>query len=491
MTLYITTYDENSSRGFLFSDVASAPAPQPDPALEHPWHPRGPQEAMYKDKTSKRFHRVSEILNKILKEFSEAAQETEREPVEKEAFEEGGSHAVPVSDEEPGAIQSAGVPVLSDPGEAHHTKTEESFRSSPVQDRSNDCEVVEKLTGSLILIFRQLLFDSFFPMPQRPIKVGSAFEGWSPREEDIVYRMLVPLTAPRGHAFRLELDTAEERPARNFRVRVEPVCICMSERLGGRLLCFLHHSEEELRINTSLLRSFCTGFFLDVQKTACWFQKLVKTSWLVMPQSAFCPLTLLPSSRSCKFKVTTCNGKSLTMELVFGVQQGDSDVFVSSQSTEGLFTPSTTWPESYAVAEAKFFGYKARLLPHNSCHLKCLQLCARILPGTCFSTSTLKTVVMHLLNSTHPSSWGGMNVLLRLQEIMRYLRHCLEEKCLDHFFIGNENMTELASVPLPTREAEPLNLFQHLAQDPAAQAEALREFMDLRDRLIRLLFYGH
>ncbi|KAM6140415.1 LOW QUALITY PROTEIN: inositol 1,4,5-trisphosphate receptor-interacting protein-like 1 [Pterocles gutturalis] len=554
-----------------------------------------PQEAMYKDKTSKRFHRVSEILNKILKEFSEAAQETEREPVEKEAFEEGGSHAVPVSDEEPGAIQSAGVPGVdgktnsnavesrhfqryciegaaavlgsmllgmafccaihvwrkrrqtplyrgkcqlevtlprqkqtqrqtSDErgqkamavltflvrlvrtlilypqmagyeldGAAHeHVKQREDLLS--FQDRSNDCEVVEKLIGSLILIFRQLLFDSFFPMPQRPIKVGSAFEGWSPREEDIVYRMLVPLTAPRprGHAFRLELDTAEERPARNFRVRVEPVCICMRERLGGRLLCFLHHSEEELRNqNTSLLRSFCTGSFLDVQKTACWFQKLVKTSWLVMPQSAFCPLTLLPSSRSCKFKVTTRNGKSFTMELVFGVQQGDSDVFVSSESTEGLFTPSTTWPESYAVAEAKFFGYKARLLPHNSCHLKCLQLCARILPGTCFSTSTLKTVVMHLLNSTHPSNWRGMNVLLRLQEIMRYLHHCLEEKCLDHFFIGNENMTELASVPLPTREAEPLNLFQHLAQDPAAHAKALREFMDLRDRLIRLLFYGH
>ncbi|KAM6140414.1 LOW QUALITY PROTEIN: inositol 1,4,5-trisphosphate receptor-interacting protein-like 1 [Pterocles gutturalis] len=514
--------------------VASAPALQLDPALEHPWHPRGPQEAMYKDKTSKRFHWVSEILNKILKEFSEAAQETEREPVEKEAFEEGGSHAVPVSDEEPGAIQSAGVPVLSDPGgkpttpgqrnlfaaaqamavltflvrlvrtlilypqmagyeldgAAHeHVKQREDLLS--FQDRSNDCEVVEKLIGSLILIFRQLLFDSFFPMPQRPIKVGSAFEGWSPREEDIVYRMLVPLTAPRGHAFRLERTLPKRGQRGNFRVRVEPVCICMRERLGGRLLCFLHHSEEELRNqNTSLLRSFCTGSFLDVQKTACWFQKLVKTSWLVMLQSAFCPLTLLPSSRSCKFKVTTRNGKSFTMELVFGVQQGDSDVFVSSESTEGLFTPSTTWPESYAVAEAKF-GYKARLLPHNSCHLKCLQLCARILPGTCFSTSTLKTVVMHLLNSTHPSNWRGMNVLLRMQEIMRYLHHCLEEKRLDPFFIGNENMTELASVPLPTREAEPLNLFQHLAQDPAAHAKALREFMDLRDRLIRLLFYGH
>ncbi|NWU73630.1 IPIL1 protein, partial [Pterocles burchelli] len=342
---------------------------------------------------------------------------------------------------------------------------------------------VESLIGSFILIFRHLLLDSFFPIVQRPIKVGSAFEGWSPREEDIVYRMFVPLRPPPGHIFRLELDTAGERPARNFRVWVEPVCICMSERLWGSVLCFLHHSEEELRNqDTSRLRFLCSGSFLDVEKTACWFQKLVRTSWVVLPQSAYWRLTVLPSSRSCKFMVTRRNHKSLTMELVFGVRQGNSDVFVSSQSTEGLFTPSTAWPETYAVAEAKFFGHMAGLLPHNSCHLTCLQLCARILPGSCFSTSTLKTVVMHLLNSTHPSHWRRMNVLLRLQEIMRYLHHCLEEKRLDHFFIGNENMTELASLPLPTREAEPLNLFQHLAKDPAAHAEALREYMDLRDR---------
>ncbi|KAM6331306.1 uncharacterized protein FN964_014870 [Alca torda] len=40
--------------------------------------------------------------------------------VEKEALQEGGSQAAPVSDEETGAIQSAGVPVLSTPGEARH-----------------------------------------------------------------------------------------------------------------------------------------------------------------------------------------------------------------------------------------------------------------------------------------------------------------------------------------------------------------------------------
>ena len=73
---------------------------------------------------------------------------------------------------------------------------------------------------------------------------------------------------------------------------------------------------------------------------------------------------------------------------------------------------------------------------------------------------------------------------------MRHLRCCLEEKRLGHFFLGNERVPEEISLPPDFRTLEPLNLFQCLAQDPAAHAEALREFVELRDRLTRLLIYG-
>ncbi|NXF42032.1 IPRI protein, partial [Nyctibius bracteatus] len=154
------------------------------------------------------------------------------------------------------------------------------------------------------------------------------------------------------------------------------------------------------------------------------------------------------------------------------------------------FTPSTTWPESYAVAEVKFFRHVARQAPHNSFHLKCLQVCARILVGTGFSTYALKTVVMHLLTQIPLSNWRPRDFPSRLGDIMKYLRSCLEEKRLDHFFFGNEGVPEEVILPLDFQTAKPLNLIHHLTQDPDAHAEALREFDELQDRLIRLLFYG-
>ncbi|KAK4822468.1 hypothetical protein QYF61_015474 [Mycteria americana] len=52
------------------------------------------------------------------------------------------------------------------------------------------------------------------------VRVGSAFEGWSPHEDDAVYQLLVPLHPLLGYAFHLDLGTVEEMPARDS-------CICM------------------------------------------------------------------------------------------------------------------------------------------------------------------------------------------------------------------------------------------------------------------------
>ncbi|XP_068253507.1 inositol 1,4,5-trisphosphate receptor-interacting protein-like 1, partial [Nyctibius grandis] len=257
----------------------------------------------------------------------------------------------------------------------------------PVQNLAYRIRVVEELLGELRVLQEPLSksTSSFFPELQPAIRVGSAFEGWSPCEDDAVYHVLMPLKPPRGHAFHLELGTEQEMPTRNFCVRVEQVCTCMSEQLVENMLCFLHHPEEELRRNQdpSLLRTLCTGSYLDVQKTARWFQSFVMSSWMLLPQSRRYKMKMLPSSRSCKMQLTK-SSRTLFIEIMFGVQQGDSDIFVSSQSTEATFTPSTTWPESYAVAEVKFFRHVARQAPHSSYHLRCLQVCARILEGTGF-----------------------------------------------------------------------------------------------------------
>ncbi|NXC15308.1 IPIL1 protein, partial [Corythaeola cristata] len=344
--------------------------------------------------------------------------------------------------------------------------------------------MVYNLVDIFTFFLRDLLSNSFLPVLEAAIGVGSTFEGWSPQEKDRIYHLLMPLKPPHGHAFHPELIDAGVGPARNFCIRVEPVCTCTDEQLAEKMLCFLHHPEEELRRNQepSLQDTLCTGSYLDVHKTARWFHQLVKASWAHSPLSSQWHMTLLPSSRSCRFQLTKDNTKKLNIEMMFGVRQGFSDLFLSSESTADIFTSSTMWPESYAVAEVAFFRHMARQVPHNSCHLKCLQVCAHILVGTAFSTSTMKTVVMHLLTTLPVSCWHRRDLLLQLQDITQYLRCCVENKCLDHFFFGNGNVPDEVVLPLALRTAEPLNLFQHLAQDPDAHAEALRELTDLQDR---------
>ncbi|NWR04347.1 IPIL1 protein, partial [Paradoxornis webbianus] len=319
---------------------------------------------------------------------------------------------------------------------------------------------------------RRVLSNSFYPVLKPAIGVGSAFEGWSPREQDVVYQVLIPMTPPRGHSFRVELDTAGQTRMRNFRIRVRQECTCSREQRRRKMLCFLHHPEEELRSNQdpSLLHTLCTDSYLDVQKTARWFCQLVRAIWPALPQAHSWHLVLLPSTRSCQFKVS--NGReSYRIEMLFGVRQGNSDVFVSSQPRP-YHISSTIWPESYAVAEMKFFKYIARRAPPDSLHLKCLQFFIRLQLGFGFSTYTTKTIVIHLLNVLPPSWWSRRHFVSRLIDISESLRACVHVRQLNHFIVGNLILPEGISLPPHVLMARNYNLFHDLVMDPVAHSQA-------------------
>ncbi|XP_039561840.1 inositol 1,4,5-trisphosphate receptor-interacting protein-like 1, partial [Passer montanus] len=346
----------------------------------------------------------------------------------------------------------------------------------PVQDLQRGCEWITDLMDNYTIFFGHVLANSFYPVLQRAIGVGSAFEGWSPREQDVVYSVLIPMTPPRGHSFHLELESEEQRHVRNFRVRVQLECTCSREQQAEDMLCFLHHPEEELSSNQdpSLLDTLCTGSYLDVQKTARWFYQLVRAVWPALPQSHNWHLRLMPSTRSCQFQVSY-GQESFRIELFFGVRRGDSAIFVCSQPREA-YTASTTWPESYAVAEVEFFKHIARQAPPDSLHLKCLQFFTRLSLGFSFSTYTMKTIVMHLLNITPVSEWRRRDLVVRLLDIINSLQLCLRAKCLHHFIVGNQRLPQDIHLPADVQRAEPYNLLQHLAQQPAAHAHALYEY---------------
>ncbi|XP_042724528.1 inositol 1,4,5-trisphosphate receptor-interacting protein-like 1 [Lagopus leucura] len=361
------------------------------------------------------------------------------------------------------------------------------------QGRLSRCQLVEELMSDLLLACRFVWSNSFYPTLRSAIGVGSAFEGWSPREEDTVYRLLVPVEAPRGHIFHLELYDEEDELARNPRVRVELKCMCEREQQLGDVLCFLHHPVEDLVENQdpSLLQTLCTDAYLDVEKIITWFRVQVATIWNTTLQADAYNLKVLPSRRSCKLQLTnTSSGEKILVELLFGVQQGNSDIFLSSQNTEAGFTPSTTWPQSCAVAEMKYFQYLLKKAGENSVIQSCLRFLAHTLVGMGFSNYVLKTLVFHLVNIIPLGNWQRRNFLSRLESILQYLHFCLKYKRLVHFFIGNKMMPDEVILPHSFRTATPVNLFQHLEDDPDAESRALRDFRVLRDRLLRLLLFG-
>ncbi|XP_068545255.1 inositol 1,4,5-trisphosphate receptor-interacting protein-like 1 [Anas acuta] len=197
----------------------------------------------------------------------------------------------------------------------------------PVRSLEQTCMVVEELVDNLLAACQGLPRNKFMPQLQPAIAVGSAS---GPTECDTIYRLLVPLNPPPGHAFHLELGTEGERLARNSCLRVELQCLCTRERMLGDVLCFLHRPQHELKNqDPSLLDTLCCSSYLDVQKTAKWFQELVAEAWEAVPQSARLKLTMLPSTRFCKFNLTKGSNKSLSIELMLGVKQGDSDTYLT------------------------------------------------------------------------------------------------------------------------------------------------------------------
>ncbi|NXD27010.1 IPIL1 protein, partial [Spelaeornis formosus] len=338
---------------------------------------------------------------------------------------------------------------------------------------------VTDLMAGYTAYFRRVLSNTCYPVLQEAIGVGSAFEGWSPREQDVVYQVFIPMTPPRGHRFILEPDTVRQAHLRNFRVRVQQECTCAREQRGANGLCFLHHPEEQLRENQhhSFLHTLCTGSYLDVQKTVRWFNQLVRAVWPALPQYHNGRLVLLPSSRSCQFKVTK-GRKSYRIEVLFGVREGNSDIFVSNQPRQ-VFISNTTWVESYAVAEMKFFEYIARRAPRDSLHVKCLQFFTRLQLGLGISTYTTKTIVMHLLNNSHPSQWCRRHFVRRLKDISESLFMCVLARCLNHFIVGNQRLPVGIILPPEIRRARASNLFHDLEMDPVAHSQAMSQWVDL------------
>ncbi|XP_010575184.1 PREDICTED: inositol 1,4,5-trisphosphate receptor-interacting protein-like 1 [Haliaeetus leucocephalus] len=221
-------------------------------------------------------------------------------------------------------------------GGAHHgVRSLAVSTPSPVQGLPDTCKVLKELVGDLLGVCRVLCKRTFMPQMHPAVGMDGAYEAWRVHENSIAYRLLVFLQPPPGHSFSLELGTTGQLPASRSGVSVALECLCSREQLLGDMLCFLHHQHDDKLPSLYLLRTLCTRSRLDVEKIACWVQRLVTSAWLLLPQSYHCQLTVLPSSQSCRFQLTSTSKINICTEMIFAVQQSSSGPYLSLEVPPG------------------------------------------------------------------------------------------------------------------------------------------------------------
>ncbi|NXX44891.1 IPIL1 protein, partial [Tricholaema leucomelas] len=333
---------------------------------------------------------------------------------------------------------------------------------------------VKQLMDNLVLLLQRQLLHSYILKLRPVIGVGSTFEGWGLRKKKDAYHLLLPLWPPRGYNFSLVLGETQA-PAKYCRIHVELLCAC---RILKRL-CNVHDPVQQERwrkvTEETVLDVLCTNSYLDVEKVVDWFQRLVKESWELLLESRRYKMKVLPSSRrSCQLQLTRDHWRPLYLKIIFGVQQGHTDLFFSSETAEDTSIPGTMWIETFSVAEMKFFSYIAMQFPYGNFHLRCLRICSHVLEDIDFPSYILKTGVMHLLNTTPASGWSRWDEFRRLSDILVFLHCCLKQKHLNHFFLGNRDVPKEIILPSHVQTSQPHNILQCLVQNPAAHAKALR-----------------
>lgn len=367
------------------------------------------------------------------------------------------------------------------------------YIQSAIRDLSGTCEFVESFVDDLIEACRVLSRREAHPQLEDCLGIGAAFEKWGTLHETQKFDVLVPIVPPQGTMFVLEMrDPALGR--RCGSVKVDSECICKHEQVLGDVLCLVHHHRDHSAISSkctsSIKAALCTGSHLDVCKTVQWFRNMVSNAWALVAHKYDFKLTLPPSTTTttCKLRLDYRSGRILLISLVLGVQREDTLVYLVSQAPGQEQLTSVDWPESFAACEHLFLKLVGRFAPENTCHLKCLQIVLSLQdhqtlpPGASRPVLTsyhFKTALMHLLLRLPLTDWQHSMLSQRLQDLLWFLGRGLQQRSLHHFLIGNTFLPLTIPIPKTFRNAEPVNLFQHLVLNPVAHTQAVEEFHNL------------
>ncbi|NXU47577.1 IPRI protein, partial [Turnix velox] len=344
-------------------------------------------------------------------------------------------------------------------------------------------EMVEGFADDLLEALRSVCNRDADMEVEDCMGVGSMYENWRVHKP-FVCDLIVPFAPPEPYSFRSQMWCSGDSFLPGYEqgygtIKVcradEDVtgCICDKTKLGEDMLCLLHSQANTTRASSEMedLLCFKNTQYLDANQVMKWFQIAVTKAWSRISHKYEFDLcfSLLDSPGALKIKFRS--GKSIAFNLTPVVQYENSDVYFISHFPRSSLTAdlpsSTQWFLIFAVYERRFIQLVSKTLPHNACHLSCLQILSFLHSKQCSLTGPsgltnyhLKTVMLHLLQTSPTKNWAPEKLEARLQDMLAFLEKCLHEKKLYHFFIGNGKIPAELSFPIIFQKAEPLNLFR-------------------------------
>lgn len=331
------------------------------------------------------------------------------------------------------------------------------------------------------------------------VGVGSMFESWK-ASKPLTCDIIVPFSPPEPYAFQFQLwcDAASGVPPDMQgcgRIKVskqgweDRECLCGSANLGEDMLCLLHRGRDTPNVDYSPDELLCSKNtpFLSKDQVMRWFQISVTKAWGLISHKYEFEVTFRNLDAAGALKVRFRSGKVISLNIIPVVRLQDTEAYFVSHFPSACDDRSDPyWALSCAVYERHLLRLLAKHLPHNSCHIQCLQVVTFLhgkqtgLSGKSALTNYhLKTALLHLLLSKKACAWTAESLERRLGDVLRFLQRSLREKRLYHVVIGNGRVPEELGVPKVLRGAEPVNLLRPLVLQRDLHGATVRHFNEM------------
>ncbi|KAK6479613.1 inositol 1,4,5-trisphosphate receptor-interacting protein-like isoform X3 [Huso huso] len=325
---------------------------------------------------------------------------------------------------------------------------------------------------------------------REPIGTGSSFEGVKVKPE-LEFDFMVPIqTNVQQIVF---CDTDRNIPSRFGIVKT------------GSQQKFQLQSKSTWKKDEDFETKFCTdargyGFLLSADKIRKWFQSLSDRTLPALekrfPGSTF----RFQQHDPARNLLVTKDGKELNIDIVPAIAYENTFLVAKQCSSEINLPNEATWRLSFSTSERDFFKKMKRVLPCNSCHLKCLQILKYLRENDdqlCLSSQFthglrsyyLKTALFHLVMKSPPQAWAAGCLEQRLREMIKYLIDSLGEDRIPHIFLGNkrhlENLQWHLGVPVKFFHHTEANLLEYVSKTTMEQA--MLRLIQISDNLEEIL----